>query len=217
MRDTILQGMGILQASPPVLHSILIIQKNPISSNSGRHIFNHEEVVIDLVTHFAGVATVTSMLPEEFSVREQLIRAQAATVIVTPPGGGSFITLFAQPGAAVVFVDVMHDGRSQRYPQLAGLGLEDATWTHLGSMEKLHYPICAGESDSGYAEGNIVVQPIRMRHFVYLAMKRAEQNFPSISVRDTRRDNMAKFLKPDMCSMTDENEEMWRIDEPSNN
>ena len=211
LRDTILQGMAILPPLPPTLHSVLVIQKNIKSSNSGRHVLNHDALVADLAAHFDGLAVVSTMLPDILNVHEQLERTQTATVIVTPPGGGGFLALFAQPGAAVIFLDVIHNGQSQRYPQLFGGGLEDATWTHLSSMEQLHFPICAGESIGGTSESNLVVSTTRMQHFVYLAMKRAEQNFPSIRVRDNRRDGIEKFREPDLCSMTEENAAMWQI------
>ena len=218
LRDTILQAMAVPPPPPPTRHSILVVQKNMVSGNPGRHVLNHDAVVADLAAHFDGIANVTSLLPDGLSVREQIERAQAATVIVTGPGGGGFLVLFAQPGAAVVFLDVMHAGKSQRYPQLTGGGLEDATWTHLGSMERLHYPICAGESvedlskDSvgDHSEANLLVSTMRMRHFVYLAMKRAERNLTSIRERDTRRDNVDKFRAPNPCDMTDANAIQWQ-------
>ena len=211
LRDAILEGMAIYPPPPPERHSIVVLQKSAASSNPGRHVLNHDAVVADLAAHFAGVADVSSLLPDGLGVREQLERAQAATVIVTPPGGGSFLALFAQPGAAVIFLDVMHGGQSMRYPQVAGGGLEDATWTHLGSMEKLHFPICAGESPGGDSESNLVVSLPRMRHFVYLAMKRAERNLPSIQEHDTRRDGVDKFRTPNLCNMTEGTEALWQV------
>ena len=211
LRDTILQGMGLPPPPPPLRHSVVIVQKNVKSGNLGRHIVNHGALVADIAAHFASIADVASLLPDELSVREQLEIIQAATVIITPPGGGGFISFFAQPGAAVIFVDVMHDGRSQRYPQLTTGGLEDAMWTHLASMEKLHYPICAGEAMAGGSEADLFVQPTRMRHYVYLAMKRAERHLPSIASRDTRRDGVEKFREPDMCKMTSETAAEWEV------
>ena len=50
-----------------------------------------------------------------------------------------------------------------------------------------------------------------MRHFVYLAMKRAERNLPSIQVHDTRRDGVDKFRTPNLCNMTEGTEALWQV------
>ena len=208
MRDVLLDHLGILSA-PVVTHRVLVIEKSATSSNSGRHISNHDELVAHLTHHLAGIAHVEGFLPDTASIGEQAGKAHAATVIIAPPGSGSFIGLFAQPGAALVFLDVNADGNSVRYPQETTGGREDAFWTHLRTVEVLHYPVCSIEetqlsrTDTNTTPSvdtlDIIVRLPRMEHVVYLAMKLAERHFPDIRVRDGRRDGA--HAEADICSL----------------
>ena len=164
-------------------HHVVVLQKNRKintlygkgesegSANNWNMFINHFELVEVLSELLKPYATVESLLPDNLSWNDQVEVIQRATVIITPPGGGSFFSLFAREGASIIVADRNYNGRSERLH--TEYQSDWQLWTLMESyFSFIPYPVC-----SPYEEFNnhIRVVPHRMLLLVKMAMLLAEK------------------------------------------
>lgn len=206
--------------NPPYRHRILILEKSTQkktdfngagSENDFNHLANHNETLEYLKNSFGGIAEVESLLPDGLTWDEQISIVRQATVIITPPGGGSYLVTFAHKGAAVIFLDKNFKGVSVR--DVSAVGSDFNWWTWIHHFEVLYYPTCTREE----CPGDIIVIPPRLYHMAIVTMLLTERHEFTKLIPDSHRISslwhrfeqqnattaaLAKeFLTPDMCSI----------------
>ena len=198
MIDTILKELGFFalpHQNDSMLfvkrHKIVLIRKNEElltkinsthwegSSNNFNHIHNHDELFFYLRDTLKDVADVISMLPDKLSWNEQIGIIHSATVIITPPGGGSFLASFARNGASLILCDKNFKGISVR--DVSAVGQDDNWWTHFRRLNIFYYTVCSRDE----CPGDIVVDLSRMFRLVITALIKVEQEQISSHISDT--------------------------------
>lgn len=177
------------KVNTPIQHKIIILQKNkkPFhvfengtsegSTNDFNHVINNDEMVNFINATFYDFAEVITIIPDYYSWKELIQIVQSATILITPPGGGSFAGTFLKKGSGLIVLDKNFGHHSMR--DVATVGSDDNWWTHLHYVHLFHYPVCKRAE----CPGNIVVKLPRMFYVIILAMLRVErgeyaQNIP---------------------------------------
>lgn len=192
MRDFMRSNAGLGPFKPFRQHQVLLLEK-PMSRGRGRHLRNHAEMLADLRKTFPEISFV-SFEPEGMPLKTQLEYAANSTVILSPPGGLSYLIWFAAPGASAVIPDVWggtqfpadveghpHSGKSMRYQR------DFLIWNRFHFLSKVPYPVCkASEMLSGQIgseradEMDIQIVLPRMRYTLAMALQFAERKAPHV-------------------------------------
>lgn len=221
MRDYILTNLEFI---PPRLstnnrHRILILLKSFVSqrddskntsvgyNNKENHILNANALLAYLSYELRGVADISAMTPDEYTISYQIQNIQNSSVVLTAAGGGSFGALFMRQGSSLVVLDRFYDEKfydkrgSQRFVSDHD-GREDSWWTHMRSINLMHYPICGLTEQGGDARNDLIVVLPRMLHVLVLAMQAAEDRYDHLdnSKALTSLANR-QGLMPDLCSI----------------
>jgi hypothetical protein len=162
-------------SAKPKRHRILIIQKAPqntaSSFNDFNHIYNYNEMVIMLQETLGDVADIVPFLPDNYTWAEQIRQTQRATVIFTPPGGGSFLTMYGKLNVAVIIADSNFGGNSVRSGNK--FGTDESWYTNVKwAFNYLHYLVCA--SSEYYGDIHVVLP--RIQFLIIKAMMMVEDS-----------------------------------------
>ena len=134
----------------PSEQQITILQKH----GKRRVIENFDEIVA-VAKEFGHKVNV--MDPSTLSVEEQIIKMRKTTVLITVPGGISFIAGFLQPPSVALMTDIWNYRSNQSIP------LEDHVWEALGAFNFYRYEYQINEAIFPQGYNNYSNLPVQMR------------------------------------------------------
>lgn len=223
MKNYLLSNLGYLDNKLVKQHKIVIIMKSHnirISDestegmdNDFNHFNNHKELIEYLKLSFNNIIEIQDILPDHMTWEEQIAIIRNATVVITPPGGGSFLATFAREGCSIIISDKNFRGISVR--DVSTVGQDDSWWTSMRNVNIFNYPVCSIEE----CPGDIIINLPRMYHVILLALLQSENHFitsqilphyrlevlikeyPEYFVESLSYERLQQFYTQDICNI----------------